>query len=386
MALGVPYAWRQLSHERLKLAAAVGGITFAVVLVFMQIGIRSAMFDSSVRLHLGLDFDLVMLSPRTAFIVQTKSFPRSRLHQVAGLEEVVDVSALYVSFARFYYEQIPDTHRKVMVVGIDPSDDNVRLAGAEQNRMSLRRPDTVLMDRHSRAEFAPVVEHFDAGRPVQLRLNERNVELSGIYELGTSFGVDGSVLTSDLNFMRIFPGRPPGNIELGLVRLTPGANPSAVREKIRTFLPDDVLLLTRNEYIEREVDYWSSNTPIGYIFSMFAVIGVVVGLIIVYQILFSEVQNHLSEYATLKAIGYTNGFLRRVVLREALYLAVLGFMPALGISLLLYAEAGEATQLPIEMSMPRIVIVFVVTLAMCGLSGLLAIRKLDRVDPAEVFR
>ncbi|MEM1146076.1 MAG: FtsX-like permease family protein, partial [Pseudomonadota bacterium] len=135
----------------------------------------------------------------------------------------------------------------------------------------------------------------------------------------------------------------------------------------------------------KEIAYWNSSTPIGYIFSLGAVIGVIVGLIVVYQILFSDVQSHLAEYATLKAIGYSDGFLRALVLREAIYLAVLGFIPAFGFALLLYDQAAIATQLPMHMTVLRASLVLVVTIAMCAFSGLLAMRKISRLDPAEVF-
>ena len=385
MARAVPYAWLQLSHEKLRLAAAVGGITFAVVLVFMQLGLRAALFESSVRLHRGMDYDLVMLSPRTTFLAQTKSFPRSRLYQVAGLEGIESVSPLYVFLARYFYRRTPETHRKVLLIGIDPTDDNIDLPGVQEQLPALRIPDTVIMDRYSRTEFAPAIEDFGQGMDVSFQINDRTVELIGLYDLGTSFGVDGSLLTTDLNFQRMFPNRGPGLIELGLIRLKPGVDPTELKREILTFLPDDVLVLTQDEYVQREVDYWNGSTPIGYIFSLGAVIGVLVGLIIVYQILFADVQTHLAEYATLKAMGYTNGFLSGLVFREAFILSVLGFIPACGLALLLYSQAEQATQLPMVMSIERASIVFVATVVMCCASGLLAIRRLRSVDPAEVF-
>lgn len=381
----VPYAWLQLSHDKLKLVAAVGGITFAVMLVFMQLGLRAALFDSSVRLHRGMDYDLVMLSPRTTFLAQTKSFPRSRLHQVAGLDQVQSVSPLYVFLARYYYEGTPGTHRKVLAIGIDPADDNVSLRGVGEHLQELRKPDVVIMDRYSRAEFEPVVEDFQAGSQIRLQLNDRTVRLAGLYDLGTSFGIDGSILTSDLNFLRIFPDRGPGQVDLGLIRLAGGADPVLVQQQISEFLPDDVLVLTQAEYVQREVDYWSGSTPIGYVFSLGAVIGIIVGLIIVYQILFSDVQTHLAEYATLKAMGYSQGFLRGLIFKEAVILSVLGFLPALALAMVLYGQAEAATQLPLVMTFERAALVLVMTIGMCCLSGLLAIRKLNGLDPAEVF-
>jgi len=356
-----------------------------VILVFLQLGMRSALFDSAVRLHRGMDYDLVMLSPRTINMVRTQSFPRNRLYQVAGLDEVESVSPVYVFPARFFYDRTPETHRMILVLGIDPSDDNFQLRGVSEHLSRLKNPDSVIIDRYSRAEFAPVVEDFLQGLDVRLQLNERTTKVIGLYELGTSFGMDASVLTTDLNFLRIFPGRRPGNIELGLIRLAPGSDPSAVQRQIKGFLPNDVLVLTRDEFVQREVDYWNSSTPIGYIFTLGAVIGTIVGLIIVYQILFSDVQSHLAEYATLKAMGYTGGFLRGLVIRESFYLSVLGFIPALGLSILLYDQAEQATQLPLEMTLERGAVVFVVTVLMCAFSGMLAIRKLDKIDPAEVF-
>jgi putative ABC transport system permease protein len=381
----VPYAWLQLSHDKLKLAAAVGGITFAVMLVFMQLGLRAALFDSSVRLHRAMDYDLIMLSPRTTFLAQTKSFPRSRLYQVTGLDAIESVSPIYVFLARYYYEGTPETHRKVLAMGIDPTDESIRLPGVREQLYELRKPDMVIMDRYSRAEFAPVIRDFQAGKPIRLQINDRSVTMTGLYELGTSFGIDGSILTSDLNFQRMFPERGPGLIELGLIRLKPEADVEAAQAEIRDFLPDDVLVLTQEEYVRREVEYWNGSTPIGYIFTLGAVIGVIVGLIIVYQILFAEVQTHLAEFATLKAMGYSQSYLQGLIFKEAVILSLLGFIPALGLAMLLYGQAEQATQLPMDMTMSRGLLVLGVTILMCCFSGLLAIRKLRGLDPAEVF-
>jgi len=385
MPRAVPYAWLQLSHDKLKLVAAVGGIAFAVVLVFMQLGLRSALFDSSVRLHRALDYDLILVSPRTAYLASTKSFPRNRLYQALGIPEVAAVAPMYVALARYFYAHSPDTHRNVLTIGIDPSNNPITVPGVNEHLHELRKPDRVLMDRYSRAEFQPAIRASGDGETVPLHLNDRDVSMIGLFNLGTSFGIDGSIITSDLNFRRIFPDRPAGMIELGLIRLQPGADLQATQAAIRNAIPNDVLVLTAEEYAQREVAYWSGSTPIGYVFSLGAVIGVLVGLIIVYQILFSDVQTHLAEYATLKAMGYTHGFLRNLIFKEALYLSVLGFLPALGLALLLYNQAEQATQLPMVMTAERGALVFGVTVLMCAFSGMLAIRKLKGLDPAEVF-
>ena len=385
MLRSVPYAWRQLSQDRLKLFAAVMGIAFAVVLVFMQLGLRAALFDSAVRLHRGVDYDLILLNPRTSFLARTQPFPRSRLYQVASNPGVRDVTPLYIKSASYYYDASSDNHETALIIGIDPSQSNLSLTGVADFLDALRTPDTVIIDRYSRKEFAASVDAVLRGERVELQLRERHVHVLGAYSLGTSFGIDGSFITSDLNFRRVFPGRPAGNIDLGLVRLAPGVDRVAVQEELRRRLPGDVLILTQEEYVAKEMAYWNSSTPIGYVFTLGAIIGVIVGLIVVYQILFSDVQSHLAEYATLKAIGYNDGFLRGLVLRESIYLAVLGYLPAFGLTLLLYDQAANATQLPMHMTAVRAALVLVVSILMCAFSGWLAMRKLHRLDPAEVF-
>jgi len=216
-------------------------------------------------------------------------------------------------------------------------------------------------------------------------VNDRAVRVVGLFELGTSFGIDGSLLMSDLNFRRLFPDRTASHIDLGLVQLADGVDAGVMRDRIASALPADVEVLTRADFVKREVDYWSRSTPIGYVFSFGVAMGLVVGMIIVYQILFSDVQDSLQEYATLKAMGYTHGYLVGVVLREATLLAIFAYVPALALSLVVYQQAGEATHLPVAMTLERALMVFALTLFMCCASAALAIRKLRSAEPAEIF-
>jgi putative ABC transport system permease protein len=203
--------------------------------------------------------------------------------------------------------------------------------------------------------------------------------------MGTSFGVDGTVLTSDLNFVRINPHLDLGHVGIGVVQLRPGADPVAVQAAMRARLPGDVKILTRAEMLAAEVHYWASATPIGFVFAFGVVIGLVVGMIIVYQILFADISDHLKEYATLKAMGYTNRYLSAVVLMEASILAVAGFLPGVAVCGRLYAVARQATMLPMAITLDRAAQVFALTLVMCWASAMIAMRKLRAADPADVF-
>jgi putative ABC transport system permease protein len=388
MLLAVPIAWLQLTRDKLRLLVAVAGVAFAVVLVCMQLGFQDALFRSSVRYHTSLRYDLAMLSPKTDFIVQPQGFSRRRLQQVRGEPGVAGVTALYLGLGPWKNPEAPAETRSIFVLGVDPADAGFALPGVDAAaRERLKRPDVVLFDAASRPEFGPIPRLLrEAGQGgLETEVANRGVRVAGLFELGTSFGIDASLVTSDLNFRRIFPQRRAGQIDVGLIHLDRYADPERVRDALAARLPPDVEVVTRAGFVQREVDYWAGATPIGYVFSFGVVMGLVVGGIIVYQILFADVSEHLREYATLKAIGYTDAFLFGVVLQQALLLALLGFGPGLGASWLLYRAAGDATRLPLELSLPLALGVLGLTALMCAVAGSIALRKVRQADPAEIF-
>jgi len=380
----VPLAWLQLSKEKLRLLVAVAGVAFAVILIFMQLGFRKALFDSSTRLHEALAGDLFLVSPQFDFVAQPKSFSRRRLYQALAFPNVEAVSPLYLGLALW---KNPDTgkSRTIFSVGVDPADNALILPGVDEQLALIRKRDVVLYDRSGRPEYGNIAAPVAAGEPLTIEVNHRAVTVGGLFEMGTSFGVDGTVLTSETNFLRLFPDRPRGLINIGVIRLQPGASPAATRDALRAALPNDVLVLTRGEYIDREQTYWDTSTPIGYVFTFGVIMGFVVGAIIVYQILFADVADHLAEYATLKAMGYPNRYLFGVVFQEAVILALLGYLPGILTSMGLYRIASNATKLPLQMTMPLAGFVVLLAVTMCCVSGAIALRKIRSADPAEIF-
>ena len=272
-----------------------------------------------------------------------------------------------------------------IIIGVDPASRTLRLPEVNARIDGVAKQDVALFDELSRPEYGPIAELVRSGARVVAEVNHREVAIAGLFRFGTSFGIDGTLVTSETNFLRLFPTRQRGLIELGLVRVAPGSDPARVRDAIRAQVGSDVLVLTLAEFRAKEIAYWDSATPIGYVFSFGVVVGMVVGGIIVYQILFADVNDHLPEYATLKAMGYSNGFLAGVVIQQAVILAVLGFIPAMGLSMLLYRISGEATRLPLEMTEERALLVLGLTIAMCVLSARMALRKVRSADPAEIF-
>ena len=382
--MNIPLGWLQLRHRPLRLAVALLGIGFAVLLIMMQLGFRSALFESAVRYHERLDYDIALFSPDSVFIVRPEAFSIRRLYQALGDPGVASVAPVYI-FPAIWKNPWTNQRRSINLIGFNPADGLLDAPGFDEARAKLQQEDVVIFDARSRPEFGPVAASVRGGEEVVTEVNNRKIRIGGLYEMGTSFGIDGSLMTSDDNWLRLFPDRSRNNIQLGLLKLKPGADAEVVRDRLREFLPQDVLVLTKKDFVAREVAYWNRATPIGYVFAFGAIMGFVVGSIIVYQILFADVSEHLSEYATLRAMGYPNRFVAGIVLQQAAILGVLGYLPGLALSHFLYGRAAAATFLPLHVTPGRALGVFLLTLAMCSISGLLAVRRVRRLDPAEVF-
>lgn len=379
-----PLGWLQLKHRPLRLLVALAGIGFAVLLILMQLGFRSALFESAIRYHERLIYDIALFSPDSVFIVRPQPFSIRRLYQTLGVDGVNEVTPVYI-FPSVWKNPWNHQRRSITTVGFDPNSKLLDTPGFEDVRPLLSQQDVVVFDEGSRPEFGPVVETLQKQGPFRTEINDREVEVVGLFRMGTSFGIDGSVITSDDNWLRLFPERPRNEIQLGLIRLEPTADVLEVRDRLREVLPEDVLVMSKQDFVDREVKYWNSATPIGYVFAFGAIMGFIVGAIIVYQVLFTDVSEHLHEYATLRAMGYRNRFVSGIVLQQAAILAVLGFIPGVAVVYWLYGKASEATNLPLYLTMERGLTVFLLTLGMCAISGLLAVRKVRRLDPADVF-
>jgi putative ABC transport system permease protein len=381
----IAVGWRQLQHNRLRLLAAVAGITFAVVLMLVQQGFRTALFDSALRWHNALQYDLVILSPKTEYLLEMHDIPRIRVLQARGVAGVRAVTPVYTGQAQWRNPEKPEVVWPIFVAAFDPADRGFEGIITERQIADLRLGDYFLFDALARPEYGPIPAMLTEQPVLQLEMNGRRIRIGGLYQVGTSFGINGALITSDLNYLRIFPTRNPSAVSLGLVQLEPGASAEVVRDTIVAALPKDIAVMTADQFKAMEVDYWNGSTPIGFVFNFGVIMGFVVGAIIVYQILFSDVQDHLKEYATLKAMGYTNGYLSRVVLQEAAILAVAGFIPGVLLTHQVFKAAAAATNLPLNLTPMLGAQVLTLTVCMCVFAGLLAMRKVRAADPAEVF-
>jgi putative ABC transport system permease protein len=379
-----PLAWRQLMKEKTRLAVAVAGIAFADILILIQMGFEGALYDSSIQPHRNLQTDLVLIEPRMQTLFSVKSFQRERLYQTLAYDGVESVTPVYIATGQW---RNPKTtlERAILVWGVDPTKETFKMPEVNKNLSSLKPLNNVLFDIGGVPAYGVDGEKFKKNNTFETELNSKTVNVTGLFVNGASFAADGNVITSDSTFMQLFPSRNPEQIEVGLIKLKPGTNVEKIQKQLIQNLPKDVSVLTREGFAQIEKKYWADGTAIGFIFGLGVGVGFIVGIVIVYQILYSDVSEHLPEYATLKAMGYTDGYLLGVLIQEALLLAILGYIPSFFAAIALYHLAAGATMLPIAMTLERAVNVLIMTIVMCSVSGAIAMRKLQSADPADIF-
>ncbi|MFM5899742.1 MAG: ABC transporter permease DevC [Dolichospermum sp.] len=390
MISNIPLAWLQLAKQKVRFFVALAGIAFVAVLMFMQIGFQDALYASATQVHKNLEGDLFLISSQYKSLTSTQSFPRTRLYQILGFSGIESVAPLYLQFAKL---KNPINGRKypIYVLGFEPVKSIFRLPEMQQNFQLLKIPDQVFFDQSSRPEFGPIAEYFQKNQPITMEIFSYlatvgyQVKVSGLFSLGPSFGVDGNLIVSSSTFFKIFSEHGANEVDIGLIYLQANVNPQTILASLSKGLPADVIIMDREEFIDFEKSYWTLRTPIGFVFNLMVMMAFVVGVIVVYQIIYSNISTHFVQFATLKAMGFRNKYLLNVVFQQALILAVLGYIPGFAISLGLYDIAKDATKLPIVMDFNKGLLVFTSVIFMCLTSGFFSTNKLRKVDPAEIF-
>lgn len=379
-----PLAWLLLTKQKVRLTVALSGIAFADILMFMQMGFEGALYDSAIKPYKALDADLVITNPQFETLFSVKTTPRDRLYQAAGYEGVASVSPLYIGTSNWRNPETLKT-RPILVWGVDPESPGLTFSEVQQNLANLKQLNWILFDQAGRPEYGAIAPAVEQNGSLEAQLADKTVTVGGLFAMGSSFTADGNVITSDSTFLNLFEEHKADEVEAGLIQVQPGADLQAVKAALNEGLPSDVRVLTVDELSQVERQYWANGTGIGFIFQMGVTMGFIVGIVIVYQILYSDVSDHLAEFATMKAMGYSNGYLMRMLLQEALILSVLGFIPSFFLAIALYQLTFAATMLPIAMNAERMFNVLMLTIIMCSASGAIAMRKLQAADPADIF-
>lgn len=380
----LPIGWLQLVHNKTRLLAALGGVAFANVLVFMQLGFLGALVGSIELPYDRMDADILISGADSKTLNEGSPVPRQRMFEALAVDGVASAAPLYIG--KVNWRQPDGTSKTLDALGVDPSRSTLLLPDAPNGLDAIRIADHALIDEKIRNVDGTVFERIRDGERYRFETRDRTITFVGTFGIGGGFSSEGYMVVSDQTFLRLFPSRSAGAPDHILVRVRDGADAEAVRDRLRRALPNyDTLVRTLTEAMEADQAYQTTQKPVGLIFYFGVVIGVLVGIIIVYQVLSTDVADHLREYATFKAIGFPQRFFLSSVIEEAMVLALLGFVPGAILSVGLYAAVTRATGLPVAMDASRLALVLVGTIAMCIVSGAIATRRLARADPADLF-
>ncbi len=405
LAADRPLAWAQLSHQKARLTVAITGVAFANILMFAQLGLRAVLFDGITLIHENLKGDLFLMSSFSQAL-GFQTFARIYLYQANTVPGVDSANPLYIlgrvdwinpeqlseqPDLSFSPNQDPSQAKEVKVfpdrvkiLAFNPAQPAFALPEVNQQLEKLKEPDTILYDRLSQEALGPVPDLVNQKSNVITVMGNRRTRIAGLFTLGSTLFTKGHVLMGDASYVDYGGPDSLDNVSVGLLNLEPGANPLKVQTQLQKTLPSTIQVLTREEFVQKEVSYYEAD-PSGVVLNFGAVMGFIVGVIVVYQVLYSDVIEHLPEYATLKAMGFADGALLRVVLQEAMILAVLGFVPGCLASVGVYSLLSSLTKIPLSLRPDVMLQVFVLTVIMCMAAGGIATQKLRQADPADVF-
>ncbi|MCP4183383.1 MAG: FtsX-like permease family protein [Hyphomicrobiales bacterium] len=380
----LPIGWLQLVHNKARLAAAIAGVAFANILIFMQLGFQGALIESIRLPYIAMNADIIISGSDVNTMADGSPLPRQRMFEALSVPGVATATPFYL--AKLDWKQSDGSERSLDIFGIDPSAKTFKLDEVNSSLDRITLLDRAMIDRETRNVSKVIFEDLNAGKPYIFETRGRTLTIIGTFAIGGGFSTDGYFIVSDQTFLKLFPQRSSGAPNHILVTLENGQNLDTMVKRLQARIPTyDALVQTVDQAVTRDQRFQTTQKPVGLIFGFGVAIGILVGIIIVYQVLSTDVADHLREYATFKAIGYPSRFFLGIVFEEAFVLALFGFIPGVFISIGLYAVVSNVTGLPITMPLSRPLLVLIGTFVMCGLSGAIATRRLANANPADLF-
>jgi putative ABC transport system permease protein len=383
----LPLAWLQLKRQPVRYLVAVVGIGFAALLMYMQIGFQSGLLSSATTFYEALNTDLILISPGTLNSGNFQQFPQSLLYTALGVEGVKQTIPVYV--ANINAQKLGGMKpTSLRLIGYDPDARVLNLPDLNRQTFLLKTPGFVLFDTLGNRNTGPISAAVQANGSQFLTLSDlsKTFRVVGLFRLGSTFAADSNLVSSDSTAIQLaYRQINLGEISLGLIRLDGTSRTAQVQKQLQNLLGDQIQVLTKSQLIEQERTYWNTASSFGVIFGFGTFMGLLVGGVVVYQVLYTDVSDHLKEYATLKAMGFSNSFILVIVIQEALLLGVSSFIPATILSAGMYAFLTATSGIRIAMTPDKTTLVGCLTLGVCAASAAIAIRKLRDADPASVF-
>jgi len=372
----IPLAWKIVTSNKGRLALSLAGIAFSVVTMFLELGFFNGFNDSQVNLVTLFQAELVLMHKHKYNIMRGDTFHKAILYQTSVLEEIKEVIPIYEGTLRLRNEKKNMAYR-IGALAFPVNTHPFKIPGLKKYQKALTKRNTMLYDSRSRAIYGEIREGME------IELSGRKYRVGGLIKLGPNFTRNGWVIMSDMNWLSI--SRRPNMLSFGLIQVRPGTDLEVLKRKISSLCPEYVDVMTPEEVIKRDTHFWTTATPFGIVFGTGLIIGFVIGIMICYQILFNEIADNMPQYATLKAVGFSNAYLVGVVMKIAILYSILGFFPGLFGGWILYKIIEYFTRINMFLTFGRVILIFILAVLMCGLSGLLALRKVIKADPAEVF-
>lgn len=385
--MATPLAWHNLLHNKVRSGVAIAGVTFAIVLMFMQLGFLEAVKISATLIYDVLDFDICLRSRDYNRFTDARTFPVQRLNQAEGIAGVTSAAPLMVSIFS-WRNPYNGEQRAVLAIGVPTDQPVYRDQIQPLIDEHLRQAGTLLVDTRTRREFGPKngFRFGSADHGVEVEINSRALTIADDFTRGAGLSAGGAILLNRREFLRCAPFYTQNDVNLGLVKIDATQDTAALAQQLQQSLPDDIEAVTRQQALDWEVHHWVWETNFGLIFQSGVLVAVVVGTAIVYQVLASDVARLMPEYATLKAMGYGNWYLISVMVQQALLLAIVSYAVGVVIAQVLYLVTAAGAQIPVRMTAANLLLVFLLAVTMCVVSGLAAVRKAFRADPAELFK
>jgi len=379
----LPIGGLQLTHSRTRFAAALSGVAFANVLVFVQLGIMGSMATATLKPYEFFRADIMISASDANSMTEGGNVARQWLFQALADPEVTAGTGLYV--ANVSWARQTKT-LSLTTYGIDPILPAFLSPAMVSKTGTLQFQNAGILDMFSRGLPREEAAAIRPQTPISFEVSGTTLTLYDTFQGGGGFGGDGFMMVSDQTFLTLFPARSSSAPDHILLQLAPRADPDAVAARLRDLISDKTLRIrSYAQAATEDLSYQQTRRPTGIIFGFGVIIGILVGIVIVYQVLSTDVADHLSEYATFKAMGYPQRFFLGIVFEEALILAILGFIPGFIVASGLLAAMKKATTLPLAMTVDMAGMVFVGTLIACTISGAIATRRLAAADPADLF-
>jgi putative ABC transport system permease protein len=368
-------AIRLLAHNRLRLLIASASVAMGVVIIFVELGLLLGMLESQALIANLVRGDLLVMNIARVSLHRWDKVDPVRLDQAAAVPGVARVTPIYEDHVGL---RDPDDKRvrRIILYAFPPEDIPFALANPAAVSHALKISHGFLYDRLSR----PIFGKFEPGDDIQI--DTVPLRVGGYVDIGADIVNDGNILMSEGDWRAHAPTAKP---IMGVIHLRPGLSVETERQAILASLPPDVVVLTPGETAWRESMYTLRSAPVGLLFVIGMLAGLVIGMINCYQVLYNEVSDRLPQYATLKAMGFATKFLHRIILGQAIVLAITGFASGAAFSWFADRYIAAHSMLPVHISATSSVVVGALTLFMCIVAGSIAVKRVSVADPAALY-